>query len=115
MFFFSLALFLAASWTAPWWVAGVIGFAMGALREMTYKESLHFSSACALAWASLSYVHDGRNFGLISARVGGLLGLPHFSIVFLIMGLIGFVTVFLCLQSGQALRRLFKAPTNSVN
>lgn len=115
MFFFSLALFLLVSWTSPWWVVGIIGFAMGLLREMNFKESFHFSSACALAWAALAYVNDGRNFGLISSRVGGLLSLPYSSLVFLIMAVLGFVTVFLCLQSGLALRGLFKAPTNSSN
>lgn len=113
MFFFSLALFVVASWSAPWWLAGGIGFAMGSLREMNAREALHFSSACGVAWAALAYVQDGRNFGLISRRVGGLFNLPHFSIVFLLMAILGFVTAFLGLQAGLALRGLFKAPTNS--
>jgi len=86
---------------------------MGSLREMNWREALHFSSACGLAWAALAYVHDGRNFGLVSRRLGGLLQLPHPSLVFLIMGLLGLVTVFLCLQSGQAVRGLLKSPTKS--
>lgn len=107
MFFFSLAVFLVSAWSTPWWVAALIGLVMGMARENTWRESIQFSSACALAWAALAYVNDGRNFGLISKRVGGLLNLPHFSLLFVIMAVIGFMTVFLSLQSGQALRGLF--------
>ncbi|MBX3022342.1 MAG: hypothetical protein KF799_11770 [Bdellovibrionales bacterium] len=115
MFFFSLAIFAALSWNLPWWWAGVFGFAMGAVRPMGWREGLAFCSAAAVAWAALAYVQDGRNFGLISQRMSGLIGLPHPLLIFALMAGLGFLTVFFCLQSGQVVRGLFSMATKTPN
>ena len=107
MFFFSLALFLAVSWTLPWWVSALAGLVLGLNRVPGWKDSLTFSSGAGLAWAALSYVQDGRNYGLISRRLAGMFSLPSPLLVYVVMGLLGFVTVFLCSQSGAAMRRMF--------
>jgi hypothetical protein len=112
MFFFSLTLFLIATWCAPWWMCGLIGFAAGFLRPGFTMRRLQLSVASGLAWAALAYVQDGRNFGLVSRRLGGLMHLPHPLLIFVIMAVLGFVTVLLAAQSGASLRRLINPSTD---
>jgi hypothetical protein len=104
MFFFSLALFLVGSWCLPWWVVVIGGLMMGWFQPRPWNGGFNCALAAAVAWAALAYIEDGRNHGLVSKRLAGLFHLPHASFTYLIMGLCGFITVFLCARSAMTLR-----------
>lgn len=108
MFFFSLAVFLLASWTLPWWGLALAAAVLGGLRPTGWCSDLQRGGAAALAWAALAYVQDGRNFGQVSRRLAGLFHLPRPALIFVVMALLAFVTAVLCAHAGAVLAGTFK-------
>ncbi|NJL23858.1 MAG: hypothetical protein HC902_00840 [Calothrix sp. SM1_5_4] len=73
--------------------------------------ALRVAAGAGTAQAALTYLADGKNYGLVSQRVGGLFSLPSPVLIFVVAGLLAFVTVFLAFQVGVLSRDLTKPST----
>lgn len=107
MIFFALLASALLGWFAPWWMTALFAVAAGYARPLPGRVAAAGAACAGLTWCALAYVQDARLAGLVSRRVGGLLGLPPL-VLFLVMGALGFVTVFLGLMAGRS----FRAPGN---
>ena|ERR1035437_9375217 len=100
MFYFSLFIFLICAWTLPWWGIAAVAFILGLIMPGKFKRAWEVSFAAGVAASVLAYVLDGRSHGLISQRMSGLFGLPFAPAIFLVMGILTGITVFLYYQAG---------------
>lgn len=81
---------------------------MGILLQRRPWLSAQSALAAGLAWSILAFVQDGLNSGLVSKRVAGLFQLPMPILVYVITGLLGFITAFLFVSWGQSIRACVK-------
>ena len=107
MFFASLGLFAICAWGLPWWMFTPVGVFLGWMNGGHQRglRSLQIAAAAALAILAAAFVQDGRSSGLIAKRMAGVFGLPHASLMFVMMALFGAITATLGVQCGIFLRQ----------
>ena len=108
MMFFGMAILLPTIWFLPWWVPALIAYGLGWIMGPRTSNAWQIALAGGFVAAALSFIKDGRHAGIISQRMSGLFSLPHPSLVFVLVLILSFVTLFLCFQSGAALSSLYK-------
>lgn len=95
----------------PWWGIAIAAFAVGVL--IIQKAGISFLSGflgVLLLWSGLSFWIDTRNEGILSARIGELLGIGSNSfLLILITGFIGGLVGGFAAMSGTFLRSAKKA------
>lgn len=108
MIYLSLALFVLAAATLPWWATALIGFAFGLTHAAdTIGARLRIVLSSGLAWSAMAFVHDGRLHGLVSRRLAGLFGLPSPGLMFVVEAVVAMMTVTLALGAGASWRGLY--------
>ena len=113
MFFFCLGLFLVCLQFLSWWTVAVSSLALGFYITLSTRQFWQAATASGLAWASIGWLADGRNYGLISQRLAGLLHLPFTALLFALLFLCGFTLTGLCMGCGGLARELSKSTTES--
>ena len=103
MIFFALLASASLAWFAPWWMTALFAVLAGYARPLRAVEAAAGAACSGVTWCALAYVQDARLAGLVSRRLGGLLGLPPLALI-AVMGALGFVTVLLGLMAGGALK-----------
>ena len=112
MFFFGLIIFLVSVPLLPWYGLCAIALGLGfALHNSSIGQHLVLGLTAGIAQAALAFYLDGRNYGLISQRMGGLFNLPSPYLIFFVMFLWAFLSVFLWLRTGLFLRQLYRKST----
>lgn len=106
-FLVGLIVFLPLLIWLPWWMAIVVGLGLG----WWGRGSIHLCVASGLAHLMLAFFFDGQNFGRVSERLAGLFYLASPTLVYLLMGIIGFLHVYLGWKAGAALRTFAKPST----
>lgn len=91
----------------PWWFCGLICFAFGWATSSIHKTLLGTFFAVFVAWAISAHYFDLNNALSTSHRLSLLLGLPHFVLVYFVVGSIGGVYGVCAGLCGVYLRRLF--------
>lgn len=104
MIFFALAVFLPSLWLFPWWAQPLICFSLGLGLTKTWSLQWQTALVAGVSAAVLSFVRDGQSYGLISKRMAPLIGLPHPTLIFVLMGALTFVFSLLWLRTGALLR-----------
>ncbi len=89
---------------------GMAAFVFGVFQPGDKKRDLQLAFSAAIAHAALAFYKDGRNLGLISKRMSGLFGLPQPELIFLVMAVLAFVTVWLGLRAGKIPEAIRKSP-----
>lgn len=89
-----LVLSLPALYWLPWWTSAIVGF----LAVILYQKDLSGSAfwipgiAGALAWIALTAWQDLANEQILSEKMAQLFHLPSPYLLWLLEGLIGFIT-----------------------
>lgn len=99
----------------PWWGIAIAAFVVGLL--VIQKAGLSFLAGffgILLLWSGLSFWIDTKNEGILSARIGELLGVgPNSFLLILITGFIGGLVGGFAAMSGTFLRSTRKTqPAN---
>jgi hypothetical protein len=103
MFYLALILFSVCAWWAPWWAIAPVALVVGVLMENDGKTIFKSALAAGLAWAATAFLLDGRSLGLVSRRLAGLFSLPSIYFVYILTGLMGFITAFLFIKAGSTI------------
>jgi hypothetical protein len=91
----------------PWWSFAVLVW-LGAF-ERSRRGAEGFLATTLVAtftWFVIAFVRDATNGFRVSHRIGGFLGLPHGSVLYVFLGAIVFVVAALAAGSGSQLGRL---------
>jgi hypothetical protein len=108
VFFAGLIIFISCVIFLPWYAASVAAAVIGfVLPNATVKTHLVLAASAGFASAAGAFMQDGRNYGLVSKRMGGLLMLPWPGMIFAVVFLFSFISVFLWLRGGYGLRQWF--------
>ncbi|MBK8204841.1 MAG: hypothetical protein IPK68_21880 [Bdellovibrionales bacterium] len=89
MIYFLVILIMIAGIYLPWWFCGFICFAFGWLANSPRKTLLGSFVGVFAAWVIAAHYFDINNALSTSHRLTLLLGLPHFVLVYLVVGSIG--------------------------
>lgn len=93
----------------PWWVGMAITFLMVLLLPLRMGAAvLSTGLGVGICWLLIILFRDMNNEHILSRQIAVLMGVPSYSYVVIIGGLIGFITGALGGFSASALLRLFK-------
>lgn len=104
MIFFAILVMLPVIWFLPWWAVALSAFVLGYWVASRVSQQLSVAVAAGLVWAALAYLRDGQNYGLISKRMSGLLGLPYDFLIFPALAILGFAVALLWVRMGALVR-----------
>ncbi|MEK7358318.1 MAG: hypothetical protein AAB250_17865 [Bdellovibrionota bacterium] len=94
----------------PWWSFAVIAWIAGFERSRRGAPGVLPPALIAtIAWFLMAFVKDALNGFRISHRIGGFFGLPHGSLLFVVVIAVAFVIAALAAGSGDQLGRLSRA------
>ena len=100
---------LIAGLALPWWGIGLAGFAAGFWKAPNAWKSLGagFGGAGILWLAAAGYIHL-QSGGILTAKIAGIAGLSHPSLLVAITALIGGLVAALAAVAGYHLKLLLK-------
>lgn len=107
MIYFLVILIMIIGIFLPWWFCGPICFAFGWLANSARKTLIGSFASVFTAWVIAAHYFDINNALATSHRLSLLLGLPHFVLVYLVVGSIGGVYGACAGLCAVYLRRLF--------
>ncbi|MES2964085.1 MAG: hypothetical protein V4760_09365 [Bdellovibrionota bacterium] len=102
-----IAVLIATSF-GPWWSFALVAWVAGFHRSRKGVATALPAAICAVsAWLMLAFAKDAYNGFRVSARIGGFLGLPHGSIVYVAVAGIAYLVAIFAAASGGELGRLY--------
>lgn len=105
-----LAGIVIATFFGPWWSFAIIAWLGAFERSRRGADGFMATTLSAtLAWVVIAFVRDAMNGFRISHRIGGFLGLPHGSVLYVFLVAVVFAVAALAAGSGSQLGRLGRA------
>ena len=93
----------------PWWSISVIAFVVAALVRLNgFKSFLFGFLAIALLWGAYAFFINGQNEGILSTKIGMLLGGLSSNSLVIISALIGAIVGGLGAMTGSLAQQLIK-------
>jgi ABC-type Na+ efflux pump permease subunit len=92
----------------PWWSLAGVGFLAGWMTRSRLRAVVTTSLAVFLSWVPAAYYYDLKNSLATGERLAQLFHLPHFVLVYMLIGLVGGVFAAFAALSGNYARRSIK-------
>lgn len=93
-----------------WWVSVVVSMIYGAATFSAGRAAAHSFLAVFMVWVVMSYYYDLSNGLATAQRLSSLFQLPHFVLVYPLIGFVGGIFAILGSLNGFYLRRFLRSP-----
>ena len=107
----SAVLFFAQTWFLPWWTLCLVSLALGFFTCQEPKATRSVALGAGVAWILRAAWWNEQSSGSFSKRLAGLLSLPEVWLIYVVIGLLAFITAGLWARSGLLLRSQVQSPT----
>jgi hypothetical protein len=99
----------------PWWTVAIIAFLVALVGGKRAGQSIWSGfGGVAFGWLIVALLKSLPNDNLLAARVAGLFHLPHWTLLLLIMSLIGGLVGGAAAYSGLLVKRAFQSAKHPI-
>ncbi|WP_158828322.1 hypothetical protein [Mucilaginibacter lacusdianchii] len=106
---------LAGIMHLAWWTVAIIAFVVAFVSAKRAGQSIWSGfGGVSIGWIIVALMKSLPNDNLLATRVAALFHLPHWTLLLIIMGLIGGLVGGFAAYSGLLVKRVFEKPTLSL-
>lgn len=92
----------------PWWSVAGVGFVAGWMTRSRLRAVVTTGLAVFISWVPTAYYYDLKNALATGERLAQIFHLPHFVLVYMVIGLVGGIFASCAALSGNYARRSFR-------